>query len=452
VARSYRWFQPSHGADAGGKYDGQDPAYADLYGTPWKESGTDYESMKDHGPAAWETQFENRMKDLLDKYHPDLYYTDGGIPFQKAGLNILSHFYNQSQAWNGSLQAVAPIKLDYTENIAVMDYEFGSSAQMAKHPFMSDKTINAHWFWLKGDAPHYRQANEVIDYLVDLVSKKGVLLLNIPQRPDGTLEAESEKLLAGMGQCLGVIGEAVFNTRAWTVSGEGPTTLTDLAAGTAKDVRFTRNKANTVLYATVLDWPGDGATLTIQNLNSNKLDAAEIQSITMLGSPGKITWKQDAAGLKVEMPSSAPDSLYAYSLKIAVKSSLPGAAIRPPVDLINDGDPAVTYSGSGWYQQSGRTGGEYGSDIHETANNGDSFSFAFTGTGVEFLTITAANRGDVDIYLDDVLQQTVSCQAGSDHYQQAAYLKTGLARGKHTLKGVKKSGTYLTVDAFKVIQ
>jgi hypothetical protein len=64
VARTYRWFQTSHGADAGGKYDGQDPAYADLYGTPWKESGTDYESMRDQGPSDWETQFENRMKDL----------------------------------------------------------------------------------------------------------------------------------------------------------------------------------------------------------------------------------------------------------------------------------------------------------------------------------------------------------------------------------------------------
>jgi len=48
--------------------------------------------------------------------------------------------------------------------------------------------------------------------------------------------------------------------------------------------------------------------------------------------------------------------------------------------------------------------------------------------------------------------KTVNCQAGSDHYQQAVYRKTGLARGKHTLKGVKKSGTYLTVDASKVVQ
>jgi alpha-L-fucosidase len=451
VARSYRWFQPSHGEDAGGKYDGQDPAYQDLYGVPWlASSSTDYEQMSDVGPAAWEKQFENRMIDLLDKYHPDLYYTDGGIPFKQAGLNILSHFYNQNQVWNGSLQAVAAIKLDYTENIAVQDYEFGSSSSMAKYPFMSDKSSNSYWWWLKGDAPHYRKANEVIDYLVDLVSKNGVLCLNIPLKPDGSIELESETMLKEMGQCLNVIGEAIFKTRVWTVYGEGPTHLTDFGAGTAKDIRFTRNKANTVLYATVLDWPGNGAILNIQSLNSSRFDARQIASISMMGSSGTCAFTQDAEGLKVTLPPVAPASLYAYALKIAVKCNLVMAVVRPPVAIVNDNDPDATYTGQ-WYYQGNRSNGEYNSDIHETATDGDSFSYPFIGTGIELITITAANRGDVDIYIDDVLQQTVSCNSATDHCQQTVFSKAGLSPGKHTIKGVKKSGQYLTIDAFKVM-
>jgi alpha-L-fucosidase len=450
VARTYRWFQTSHGADAGGKYDGQDPANADLYGEPWHESGTDYEATRDVGPAAWERQFELRMKDLLDKYHPDLYYTDGGIPFKQAGLNILSHFYNQNQVWNGSQQAVAAIKLDYAENIAVMDYEGGSSATMARYPFMSDKTINNNWFWSVGEGPHYRSANETIDYLIDLVSKKGSLLLNIPQKPDGTLEPEAETLLTGMGSCLAVIGEAVFGTRVWTVSGEGPTTITDFATGTAKDIRFTRNKDNTLLYATMLDWPGNGATLNIESLNAARFDARQITSVTLLGSPGSCAFTQDADGLKVTLPASAPGSLFAYALKFAVKRTLPEAAVLPPLAVVNDDDTAVAYSGNGWYVGQGRAD-SHGNDIHETAADGESFSFVFTGTGVEFITITAANRGDVDIYLDGVLQQTVSCRTTADQSKQTIFRKTGLSPGQHTLKGVKMSGTYLTVDAFKVI-
>jgi alpha-L-fucosidase len=451
VARTYRWFQTSHGADAAGKFDGQDPANADLYGAPWKDADPGYEAMSNEGPAEWETQFENRMKDLLDRYHPDLYYTDGGIPFKHAGLNILSHFYNQNQVWNGSLQAVAAIKMDYTENIAVMDYEFGSSSSMAKYPFMSDKTSNAHWWWLKGEAPHYRNANEVVDYLIDLVSKNGVLCLNIPLTPDGSIEPESEAMLKEMGKCFDVIGEAVFKTRVWTTYGEGPTQMTDFGVGTAKDIRFTRNKANTVLYATVLNWPGDGATLNIQSLNSGKFDAGQIASITMLGLSGTCAFTQDADGLKVRMPASAPKSLYAFALKIALKGTLPDAVVLPPIALIDDSDPAVKYSGSGWYASQGRPDA-YGNDIHETQTDGDSFSFDFKGRGVEFIPICADNRGDLEIYIDGVLQQTVSCRTPSDQFKQAVYSKTGLTRGKHTLKGVKKSGSYLSVDAFNVIQ
>ena len=326
VARTYRWFQPSHGADAGGKFDGQDPANADLYGVPWTNSSTDYEAMRDVAPPEWEMQFENRMKDLLDKYHPDLYYTDGGIPFKQAGLNILSHFYNQNQIWNqGKLEAVATIKLDNQDHVAVTDYEISSSATMARNPFMSDKSTNTQWFWSKGESPRYRKANEVVDYFIDLVSKKGVLCLNIPLRPDGTLEPESETLLKEMGECFSVIGEAIFNTRAWTISGEGPTVIRNFSAGTATDIRFTRNKANDVLYATVLDWPGNGATLVIKTLSLDKFDAGQIASIMLLGSPTPIDWKQTAAGLEIVMPQAAPPSRFAYSLKIAMKVPLPMA-------------------------------------------------------------------------------------------------------------------------------
>jgi alpha-L-fucosidase len=450
VARTYRWLQTSHGADASGKYDGQDPANQDLYGVHWPASSSaDYEQMADVGPAAWEKQFELRMKDLLDKYHPDLYYTDGGIPFKQAGLNILSHFYNMNQVWNGKLEAVAAIKLDYTENIAVMDYEFGSSSAMAKYPFMSDKTIDSHWYYCVGESSHYRSANETVDYLVDLVSKNGTLLLNIPLKPDGTLEPEGESFLKEMGQCLGVIGEAIFSTRVWTSYGEGPTNMTDFASGTAKDIRFTRNKANNVLYATVLDWPGNGATLTVGKLASDRFDAKAISAITLLGSPAKLVWHQDASGLHVVMPAAAPNSLFAYSLKIVLKGSLPRAAIRHSNGMINDDDDSVSYSG-GWYASAGRAE-SFGNDIHETPNNGDSFSIAFTGTGVEIITITAANRGEVDIYLDGVLQKTINCQSASELFKQTVYSQTGLAPGAHTLKGVKKSGGYLSVDAFKVI-
>jgi len=113
VARTYRWLQASHGAHNSGPlpgvpYDGHNPEYADLYGVKWNGTSFWYEQRSDVGPPEFEKQSENRIKDLMDKYHPDLYYTDDGIPFKQAGPNALAHFYNDNQKWNdGHLQAVA---------------------------------------------------------------------------------------------------------------------------------------------------------------------------------------------------------------------------------------------------------------------------------------------------------------------------------------------------------
>ncbi len=97
VARSFRWLQTSHGADkagplAGVPYDGQDPAFTDLYGVPWNGRDLGYEGPHDVGPPAFEKNFLDRMLDLIDRYHSDLYYTDGGPPFKTAGYTIVSHF------------------------------------------------------------------------------------------------------------------------------------------------------------------------------------------------------------------------------------------------------------------------------------------------------------------------------------------------------------------------
>ena len=58
--------------------------------------------------------------------------------------------------------------------------------------------------------------------LVDIVSKNGNLLLNVVQRPDGSLDAEVEQMLAQLAAWTAVNGEAIYGTRPWLVYGEGP--------------------------------------------------------------------------------------------------------------------------------------------------------------------------------------------------------------------------------------
>ncbi len=411
VARTYRWFQTSHGADTKGPlkgvpYDGQDPQYADLYSVPWTASGTDYEQARDVGPVEWEKQFERRMRDLLDRYQPDLYYVDGGIPFHRhpAGLNILAHYYNSSIANHaGNLEAVATIKLDWQPNIAVLDYEFGTAGGMPEHYWQSDKSVNGEWFWMRTDKPEaYVSAHRVIATLMDNISRKGNLLLNLPLKPDGTFDPAVIKILEEMGRCTSTIGEAIYATRAWEVYGESPTNFHEVfPAGTARDIRFTRSKGNAVLYATVLAWPGDGATLSITTLKSGSFDASRIASITMLGAPGELKWTPDDSALKVVMPARAPGAC-AYALKITFKTPT-----IPKLDLsikaAADGSitlPVATAELHGGVRRQ-ITAGKENIGCWDRASDWVSWRMAFERAGTfEVSAVYATAAGDSEVILE----------------------------------------------------
>lgn len=314
-ARTYRWLQPSHGADgsgpmAGVPYDGQDPAYADLYGEKWNDTSFWYEQRSDVGPPAFERNFEDRLRDLMDKYHPDLYYTDGGIPFKQAGLNVLAHFYNANQQWNnGTLQAVATVKLDWTPNVAVLNYEFGYPSTVQHYPWQSDKTMGADWYWIRNATNRYMSAGNAIHMFIDTVSKGGNLLLNVPLTPEGELEPVTIAFLAEMGKCLDIIGEAVFATRCWMVADDG-----------GGGIRFTRSKDNTVLYVISLGWSND--QVVVRTLGSSRIDLTTLADVSLLGSPGKVAYSQDAEGLKIRV-GKAPFEAPAYAFKLAFSGQIP---------------------------------------------------------------------------------------------------------------------------------
>jgi len=327
VARAYRWLQPSHGSDktgplAGVPYDGQDPNFADLYGVPWNNDGYGYEGPNDVGPPAFEKNFQDRMFDLIDKYHPDLYYTDGGPPFKHAGYNIVAHLYNESQKWHdGKLQAVANFKGG--SPIGAKNHEYEYPDEVTPKPWQTDKTMSPEWYWLRGRTKDYKRGFEIVHTLIDVVSKNGNLLLNVPLTPDGELEEATVTMLKDMGHDFDLIGEAIFSTRPWQSFGEGQKRFRGLSSGTPADIRFTRNKAGTILYATPLGWPGDGAVVRIKTLNKHRINLKSLESVSLVGTSDKLTWRQDAVALEVTMPAKAPYACSAYPIKLTFSGKIP---------------------------------------------------------------------------------------------------------------------------------
>ncbi len=160
--------------------------------------------------------------------------------------------------------------------------------------------------------------------LVDIVSKNGNLLINVVQRPDGSLDPEVEQLLSQLADWIAVNGEAIYGTRPWTSYGEGPVraqggAFKEDSAFTAEDVRFT-TKGGT-LYAFSLGWPGKG--LTIRALGTA---AGRVSGVRLLGHDGRIEWTQDANGLKIAVPERRPCD---HAVAFAIAGVLPGKPAHP---------------------------------------------------------------------------------------------------------------------------
>ena len=125
LGASFSWWSVNKGSDqygpyAGVPYDGNDPEYHDFY-------HNNYEHCHDNSNSIdwWYTknqQFQQYWLDccreMVDLYHPDLIYSDGGLPFGKMhestetdllyqkGLEFLSYYYNVSAAEKGENQVV----------------------------------------------------------------------------------------------------------------------------------------------------------------------------------------------------------------------------------------------------------------------------------------------------------------------------------------------------------
>jgi len=116
-------------------------------------------------------------------------------------------------------------------------------------------------------------------------------------------------MLTEMGRCLDIIGEAVFSTRGWEIASEGD------------GIRFTRNKENTVLYVTNLGWFND--ELRIRTLSSSRIDLKTLASVSLLGAPGPLTYRQNAEGLTITVPPRAPYDSPAYAFKLTFSGQIP---------------------------------------------------------------------------------------------------------------------------------
>jgi alpha-L-fucosidase len=167
------------------------------------------------------------------------------------------------------------------------------------YPWETCMTMATSWSYVPNDT--YKPADEIIEKLVDIVSKGGNYLLNIGPGPDGELDANAYQRLKEIGSWIKVNGEAIYGTRMYKVFGE------------SDSIRFTQAKNRKTEYIFLFNFP-------TQKLVLSKIAIPRDATLEMLGSSKPLKWKTEGDKVQIDLPAALKTSgNYVWVLKLQHK-------------------------------------------------------------------------------------------------------------------------------------
>jgi alpha-L-fucosidase len=279
-----------------------------------------------------EAYWLEKHREIIAAYRPDIIWQDFNLHVlsRPVLLQFLTDYYNAAAGWGR--EVVATYKDGLNDRCAVLDYERGGPVDITDNYWLTDDAVSStSWCYTEGLA--YYSRKQILHGFLDRISKNGNLLLNISPRADGSIPQEQKDILLSMGDWLKKYGEAVYATRAWVQYGEGPTTMgaghgvfTAPAEGTSADVRYTRSKDNSTLYAILLGWDDGQEKITLRSLPLGRIDCRSLKSVELInGGAGRyrpLPFSQDSTGLTVRLPAR-PFVEPAYALKLKFDGPIP---------------------------------------------------------------------------------------------------------------------------------
>jgi alpha-L-fucosidase len=150
------------------------------------------------------------------------------------------------------------------------------------YPWETCMTMATSWSYVPED--QYKPADEIIEKLVDIVSKGGNYLLNIGPSPEGEWHDAAYERLKEIGAWMKTNGEAIYATRKFDTFGEG------------ERIRFTQSKDGKSRFVFLLDAPEGKVLLT-------KMPFSENTQVRLLGRSGKLPWKATKSGVEISFPT-----------------------------------------------------------------------------------------------------------------------------------------------------
>jgi alpha-L-fucosidase len=147
----------------------------------------------------------------------------------------------------------------------------------------------------------------VLHTLCDVVSKNGNMMLSVPIRGDGMIDAKEREIVEAIGAWMRTYGDAIYGTRPWRIHAEGSTASSggSFSEGgqdstyTSRDIRYVRK--GEAVHALVLGWPEDDVVRLTLLSSANTVGRGSIDRVTFPNSAA-LPFRRTSDALEVRVP------------------------------------------------------------------------------------------------------------------------------------------------------
>jgi alpha-L-fucosidase len=253
-----------------------------------------------------------QLREVVSRYKPSIIYFDRDWDFPLDDYEMqgfLAWLFNDSPCKNEVMVNDRFGIGSRGKHGGVYCSEAGNREGGTERKWCEDRPISrGNWSYNRLEKlEDYLGERDMIQLLVETVAQGGNMHFDVSPCADGTIPMLQQERLVQMGQWLKVNGDAIYGTRRWRVTHEGPLVPTydprlDPRPGTdgvwmvrdkIPQVQYTRK--GDVLYAISLAWPGK--TLKLENPTPGPETRVE-----MLGV-GPVSWKAAEKGMTIEIPA-----------------------------------------------------------------------------------------------------------------------------------------------------
>lgn len=247
-------------------------------------------------PKRWQqflVYYQGQLAELRDKYNPDLWWFDGdwehsAEEWEVPKIKSLLSQENKDVIFNSRLCGNG----DYnTPEIGIP-----VTRPLSKYWELC-VTMNDSWGYYPTDK-NYKTPQQIIDLLVDCISKGGNLLLDIGPKADGTIPQEQIHILKELGKWTAKHKEAIYGTEGGIPYDHfyGPTAL---------------NKDGNILYLYVRDIPKDGK-IVLKGIDNKIEDIAIVGTAAKLNQQMlcKVSWNKYPGIIYIDIPKEKMDKYY----------------------------------------------------------------------------------------------------------------------------------------------